>query len=233
MKKTFVLSTRIKILEVSFSIILLCFLAYEYVFKSVHLFRGFYAVIPHDIAVEVYFAGLTLICLRIIIRYYNLKTEVKNKPPFKKTHTHKLKTRVSIILIICIVLAMFFTNYTSINYIDEKGIYNDGSYIEFEDVKKISISIEKDLFSYPGTALFHNYNIRCKINTNRDELIVYSNDFYSYKQLYFFLSRFNQTIIQKDDTLLKELVLYEKNLLFNITFGIDNVYYIDKIFKTG
>lgn len=154
--------------------------------------------------------------------------ELKEKKKAKKNKS----TKIFVCLILFGgILVTAFTNCKSIDYINKTEIYHNGQHIKNSSINGIYIYIDKNLYSYPGSAMFYEYNIVCEIHTDTDELIYYSSDFYSYKALYQFLSECDNATIEKDNTLLDELTSYEKNIILNNIFKNNDVSYAKKIFE--
>ena len=189
--------------------------------------------------VEPTFTPFAVLCvlvgISIILVIYFYGSFIDRKKALKQIR-QKAKIILPIYLVLAIATSVFcFSSYYSIDDTDsysKNTIFGTEEISAKDDIQKISIRVEKSLHSLAGQGpIFIDYYIVCSLSDESGEYVLYSDYFYSYRDMYDYLSSLNATV-EADRSRLEELCDHQRNIPINFSAEKvnENIEYINKIF---
>ena len=189
--------------------------------------------------VEPTFAAFLVLCVLIAISIalviYFYGSLIDRKKTIKQIR-RKAKMILPIYLALAIVISAL--SFSSCYCIDDTASYSKNTLFGSEeilakdDIEKVSIHVEKSLHSLAGKGpVFIDYYIVCTLSHESGEYVLYSDYFYSYRDMYDYLSSCNATV-EADRSRLEELCEHQRNIPINFSADKvnENIEYINKIF---
>nr|MDD5837126.1 hypothetical protein [Eubacteriales bacterium] len=214
-----------------FAILILLMLDFSDFFIAIHKLYDYSYVMPTKYTNILSYIILFVFVIVVIVLYDKLC--IKKTPiNILLKHNKKFMIFLSVILLGANILCYFSYYYidkTEFNY-TETNLLCSEKIFSCSDVEKIDISIENAIISPTGATPFDNYFIICTVYTNDEKVILESENFYSYSDLYDYLSNFNCTI-NVDKSNLDELLQFENGKPFSFKGDkVENIKYIKKYF---
>ena len=187
--------------------------------------------------VEPTFAAFAVLCVLIVISIilviYFYGSFIDRKKALKQ-----IKQKAKIILPIYLVLAIVTSVFCFPCYyrIDDTASYSKNTLFGSEeilakdDIKKIDIYVLGSPIAASTARMVMVYSVVCTLSTENGEYTINSDCFYSYRDMYDYLSGLNATV-EADRYKLDDLIKYQRRPAnFSAENVNENIEYINKIF---
>ncbi|MCH5317876.1 MAG: hypothetical protein J1E05_07850 [Eubacterium sp.] len=201
------------------------------IFKLLYKPFGYLYVEP-AFAAYVMLGVLISISFIIVICFYGSFIDKKKTLKQIKQKVRKILP-VYLILVIVISVGCFSSVYCiDADSYSKKVLFTTQKLFTEDDINKINIRVVKSSHSIIGKgAIYTDYYIACSFNTENEEYNLCSDYFYSYRDMYNYLSNLNVTV-EADRSNLEELCEHQRNIPINFSAEKvnENVEYINKIF---
>ena len=189
--------------------------------------------------VEPTFAAFAVLCVLIVISIilviYFYGSFIDRKKALKQIR-QKAKMILPIYLVLAIAASVFcFSCYYCIDdtaSYSKNTLFGSEEILAKDDIQKIGIRVEKSLHSLAGKGpIFIDYYIVCTLSGENCEYVLNSDHFYSFRDMYDYLSSCNATV-EADRSRLEELCEHQRNIPINFSAEKvnENIEYISKIF---
>lgn len=198
------------------------------IYKLLHKPMGYLYVEPTAAA---YISFYVLIGMGLILTVYFYSSLMDGKKTLKQIR-QKAKIILPIYLVSAIAISVFC--YSSFYYIDdsiysEKTLFTTREIFSTEDIDKINIYVSGVPLPTNGRVAIE-YSISCALITKSGEYTIHSDYFYSYRDIYNYLSGLNATV-EADRYKLENLIEYQRRPAnFSAEKVHENIEYINKIF---
>lgn len=187
--------------------------------------------------VEPTFAAFAVLCVLIVISIilviYFYGSFIDRKKALKQIKK-KAKIILPIYLVLAIVTSVFcFPCYYNIDdtaSYSKNTLFGSEEILAKDDIQKIDIYVLGSPIAASTARMVMAYSIACTLSTENGEYTINSDCFYSYRDMYDYLSGLN-TMVEADRYKLDDLIEYQRRPAnFSAENVNENIEYINKIF---